>query len=311
MAIAVACITAAFVWAGHAPGAKITTDWSYIWFGARGVAHGQSPYTTVLDAIDAGLLPVPLFYPATATVLTVPLGLLPFRLSITLWSALGMGLLAFALSARTWWRLWALVSAPVLAAMFLGQWSLYLTAATALPWLGVFWVAKPSVGLAMFAGWPSRRAAIGCVVLLALSLLILPRWPGQWLDTLKGMPQYLSPLQRPGGFLLLLAWLRWRSPQARMLGTLAIVPHTTGIYEMVPLFLIPNNRTELAVLMAGTYLAQALSSIPPPVGGIIERDANFLTANWDIFYMLCYLPSLIMVLRRPHTAPGEEVQPRV
>lgn len=48
--------------------------------------------------------------------------------------------------------------------------------------------------------------------------LLLPHWPVDWLDALRGAPHYAPPVQRPGGFLLLLAFLRWRQPEARMLG---------------------------------------------------------------------------------------------
>ncbi len=292
------CVTA-LVWVGQAPPEAIATDWLNIWVGARAMVHGQSPYGAALEAFHQGRLVAPLYYPATATAVTAPLGLLSPRLSGALWSGCGVALLTYAVTRRAWWGLAVLVSAPVLGAVLLGQWSPWLTAAAALPSLGFIWAAKPNVGLAMFAGWPSRRAAIGAVLLLLVSLAIAPTWPREWLATISAAPQYLAPVFRPGGVLLLLAWIRWREPEARMLGALALLPHTTNLYEMVPLFLIPRHPIELGLLMTGTYVAQILTHVPEHVAGARpDAAAAFLTANWPVYLACCYIPSLIVILRR-------------
>jgi hypothetical protein len=222
-----------------------------------------------------------------------------------LWSGAGVALLAYVFTRRGWWGLAALASAPVIGAVLLGQWSPWLTAAAALPSLGFLWAAKPNLGLAMFAGWPSRRAAIGAVLLVFISLLMLPTWPREWLSTIDGAPHYVAPVLRPGGLLLLLAWIRWREPEARMLGSLAMLPHTTNLYEMVPLFLIPRRPLELGILMTGTYVAQMLTHVPASVSGSRpEAAAAFLTVNWPLYLVCCYIPSLIIVLRRSEPVSG-------
>jgi hypothetical protein len=288
------------MWVGQEPPAPIATDWLNIWVGARAMIHGQSPYHAALEEFHAGRLVAPLYYPATATALTGPLALLSPRLSGALWSGCGLALLAYALTRRGWWGLAALASAPVIGAVLLGQWSPWLTAAAALPSLAFIWAAKPNIGLAMFVGWPSRRAAIGAVLLLLVSLAMAPTWPREWLATIGAAPQYVAPVFRPGGVLLLLAWMRWREPEARLLGTLAVLPHTTNLYEMVPLFLIPQRAVELGVLMTGTYLAHMLTQVPASVGGgRPEAAAAFLETNWPVYLACCYIPSLIMLLRRP------------
>jgi hypothetical protein len=300
------CVTA-LVWVGQAPPGSIATDWLNIWVGAHAMIHGQSPYRAAEEAFQAGRLVAPLYYPATATALTAPLGLLSPRLSGALWSGSGLALLAFVLTRRGWWGLAALASVPVVGAVLLGQWSPWLSAAAGLPALTLVWVAKPNIGLAMFAGWPSRRAVIGAALLVLVSVAVAPTWPREWLSTVSEAPQYLSPLFRPGGILLLFAWLRWRLPEARMLGALSIVPHTTNLYEMVPLFLIPRRPVELGVLVIGTYVAQMLTHVPASVGGgRPEAAAAFLAANWPVYLACCYLPSLIMVLRRSSPRPIPE-----
>jgi hypothetical protein len=306
-AAAAGVLMAAVIWVGQAPPAPLATDWLNIWVGARAMIQGQSPYSAALEAFHSGYLVAPLYYPATATTVTAPLGLLSPRASGALWSGAGFGLLSYVLTRHGWWGLASLVSAPVLGAALLGQWSPWLTAAAAMPSLAFMWACKPNIGLAMFAGWPSRRAAIGAAVLVLVSLALAPGWPSEWFSTIGAAPQYLAPVFRPGGILLLLAWVRWREPEARMLGALAVLPHTTNLYEMVPLFLIPRRAVELGVLMAGTYLAHMLTHVPASVvGGRPEAAAAFLAANWPVYLVCCYLPSLIMVLRRSATAHPEQ-----
>jgi hypothetical protein len=191
------------------------------------------------------------------------------------------------------WRRWILVSAPALEAVLIGQWSPWLTAAVGLPWLGVVWAAKPTIGLPLFAGWPSRWAFAAGLALLVLSLILLPHWPADWLAALGDTPHYKSPVQRVGGALLLLAFLRWRRPEARMLGLLALMPHTTGVYEQLPLLLIPQTGRAFAVLLGLSYLAAGLVYTRDTFGPSV---AGTLDAQWPYFLVLVYLPALVMVL---------------
>jgi hypothetical protein len=191
------------------------------------------------------------------------------------------------------WRRWIVVSAPALEAVLIGQWSPWLTAAVGLPWLGVVWAAKPTIGVTLFAGWPSRKALAGGLALLILSLILLPHWPADWLTAVRATPHYQAPVQRIAGALLLLAFLRWRRPEARMLGLLALVPHTTGVYEQLPLLLIPRTGRAFAVLLGLSWLAAVLvytqNTFGPSVAGTLD-------AQWPYFLVLVYLPALAMVL---------------
>jgi len=305
-AVAIGLVVAFLVWVGEAPPSPPRTDWDYFWVAARALVHGQDPYGGVAAEVAAGRLDVPLYYPATAPLILAPLGALSRRLAFALWAGGGIGLLAFALAKQGMWRLWGLLSAPVLVATFQGQWSTWLTAGAVLPWLGFVWAAKPSIGLALFAGWPSRSAAIGGALVVLLSLIVVPGWVGEWLNVIRGTPHYLAPILRPGGFLLLLAFLRWRRPEARMLGALALIPHTTNPYDMVPLLLIPQSRLELAAFMGLGYIAQALIKAParvPPYDPL-DLPVRWLAMNWMTFLLLVYLPCLLMVLRRPQGKPA-------
>src|SRR6185369_10877575 len=213
-ALLVGALVAHIVWVGHAP-PSASTDFAAVGAGARALFHGQNPYHAVDSLVAAHRLDYPLYYPATATTMLLPVAWLTQRGMLAAFTGLGMACLAYSL---TGYRRWMLLSAPIVHAVLLGQWSPWLVAAVGMPWLGFVWTAKPTVGLALFAGWPSRKAAIGGALLLALSLILVPHWPLDWLASVRGAPQYLPPIARPFGFLLLLGFLRWRQPEGRMLG---------------------------------------------------------------------------------------------
>lgn len=265
-------------------------DFDYLWMAGRALSKGNDPYSAIHDAIRQGILRWPFYYPATAAVLMAPLGALPHQFAAALFTSLGMGLLAWSVQG---WRRWIVLSAPAVEAVLIGQWSPWLTAAAGIPWLGFVWAAKPSVGLALFAGWPSRRALVGGILITALSLILLPHWPAEWLNEVRGTLHYKAPVQRPGGFLLLLAWLAWRRPEGRLLGTLALVPHTTSVYELLPLLLIPQTRRSFTSLSALTYLATAIVYLRYPFGGSISGT---LDARWPYFLVLVWIPALCTVL---------------
>jgi len=294
----VGVFTFAIVWVGREDPMPRARDFDYLWVASRAVWQGDDPYAAVQDAVKQGALEYPFYYPATAPVFLAPFGALPFRLGVSLFTALGMALLAWSVQG---WRRWILVSPPAIQAVLYGQWSPWLTAAVGLPWLGLVWAAKPNIGLTLFSGWPSRLALFGGLGLLALSLALLPHWPADWLTAIRDTPHYKAPVQRFGGALLLLAFLRWRRPEARMLGVLALVPHTTGVYEHLPLLLIPQTKKTFAMLVGLSYVATLLAYRGVPY----ETVAKMLDAQWPYFLVLVYLPALYLVLRAPEGGSAE------
>ena len=292
----VGVLTFAFVWIGQAP-PGFFTDFDYFWIAGHAVWHGLDPYAATREAIERGTHHVPFYYPGTAAVFMAPFGALSRHLALALFTALGMGLLAASVKG---WRRWIVLSAPALQAIMLGQWSPWLTAAVGLPWLGFVWAGKPSIGLALFVGWPSRLALAGGLAIFLLSLILMPRWPAVWLQALQDAPHYTAPVQRFGGPFLLLAFLRWRRPEARLLGLMALMPHTTGIYEQLPLLLIPQTKRTFAVLMGLTWLAAVLVYTMvsyDPSTTVPLRVQRGLTLQWPYFLALVWLPALYMVLR--------------
>jgi hypothetical protein len=303
--ITVGILTFGFVWTGR-PG--FHTDFDTIYAGGLAVSRGLDPYAYVQSEIAAGRLYSPYYYPATAAVLTAPLGLMSRQLAAALFTALGMTLLAFSVSG---WRQWILVSPPAIQAVIFGQWSPWLTAAIGLPWLGFVWAAKPNMGAALFASGMGtnyeitklRNIVIGGLPLIVLSLLLMPGWPVDWLEAVQVAPQYRSPVMRAGGFLLLLAFLKWREPEARLLGLLATIPHTTTFYEQIPLLLIPKTKRAFGWLMASFWLVAVWGRFLMDVSDFPTTEAlkaqAILDRQWPYFLVFVYLPCLWIVLRQP------------
>jgi hypothetical protein len=137
---------------------------------------------------------------------------------------------------------------------------------------------------------------MGALLLTALSFLLIPGWVRPFLQASFTMPHTTPPVLRPGGFLLLLSFLRWRRPEARMLGVLALVPQTTLLYEMVPLLLIPQTWREMLAICGLSLVAGAFMLRTDPSHHL---TSSILTL-WPAFLLLAYLPCLFLVLRRPN-----------
>jgi hypothetical protein len=267
-----------------------TSDFEPVWVGARAVLDGADPYALVRTTGTR----YPLYYPFPAILVNLPLGFLPFPLARAFWAALGAAVFVIAALRYRRGLLPALLSASFLNAVIQGQWSPLLTAAAVLPALSWIWIAKPSVGLAFFVGYPNRRAVLGGVLLVCAAFIVLPTWPLRWLEALRET-NHVAPIVRPGGFLLLLSLIRWRVPEGRLLAALACVPQTIGLYEALPLFLIPKNRWHGYVLAALSYVAAFIQALAVPRLPDTAWEA-MNAARWPYIFGLLYLPALVMLL---------------
>ena len=79
-----------------------------------------------------------------------------------------------------------------------------------------------------------------------------------------------------------------------MLGVLALIPHTTSVYELLPLFLVPQTKRSFALLLGLSYLATAIVYIRFPFR---ESVSATLDARWPYFLVLVWLPALVMALK--------------
>jgi hypothetical protein len=290
--LGIGVVAASITWVGQPPG----SDWNEIWYTSGGLLRSEDPYA-VGDSLHGAGWRYPLIYPGTAVVLAAPLAALPLRAAQSVWNGLGSAGVAWVLTAQGLWGLMALGSAAFLYAFFVVQWSPLLVAGLAAPWLGFVWAAKPTIGAALFVGWPSKQALIGGVLLVLVSLAVIPNWPVKMWAGLGSAPHLIPIVARPGGVLLLLALLRWRQPAARMLAVLAVVPQTTTAYEMLPLFLIPRTPREMALLTLLSQVAFKLATTLQP-GDLHQRLAETIARQWPFWMGLVYFPALVMVLRR-------------
>src|SRR6476469_6767952 len=162
VAIAVGTISAVLTWSQRPP--ELRSDLDEIVYSSRALLQGRNPYV-LGDSLYRSGWEYPLIYPATAVLVTIPLVPLPLRLARSVWNGLGAAGLAWVLTSLGWWGLIALAGAPFLQAYSYVQWSPMLVAGLAAPWCGFIWSAKPTIGAAIFAGWPSRWALITAVTL--------------------------------------------------------------------------------------------------------------------------------------------------
>jgi hypothetical protein len=294
-AVATAATAALFTWIFWSTPRSIQSDLAPVWAGAGALVHGHDPYASVGPgrAFDTTF---PLMYPMTAVLTMTPFAVASMHWADTIFVAIGFGLFAWAMTkdGRLSPALVALVSLPALMALQTAQWSLLLTAAALLPAAGFLLVAKPTIGMALFAAYPRWRTALGCALLLAVSFAISPGWVAEWRAGFVTVPHIVAPITRWGGPLLLLALTKWKRSDARLLLGLACVPHTTALYETIPLFLIAETWLQAWALWAlaiVVYVGQWATGPYPSVSAHWSAGQQWIVA-------VMYLPCLAAVLTR-------------
>ncbi|HET8624043.1 MAG TPA: hypothetical protein VFM14_10810 [Gemmatimonadales bacterium] len=269
------------------------SDFDAIWVGARALRGGGDPYA----AIQSPPWPWDLQYPLPAILVATPFSFLPLPLARAAFMGVGIALLAFGLTRRAWWPLTALAGGQVFFALHSVQWTPLFTAAVLLPALRLLWSIKPTSGAPLVVAYPDRRVLYGALVLYGLAFALHPAWTDGWLAAAGAAPHRPAVL-RPGGFLLLLALLRWRLPEARQLAVLACVPLSPHLYEAVPLMLAARTRRELlALALCGTLGLAAGAFTPPHVG------PDHGPIPWYVVFFAAYLPALLVVLRHRNVRP--------
>jgi len=282
------------------PRPRQASDFMQVWAGARTFVGGGNPYTVVgpgrqYEFAFQGL------YPFTAMVAALPLSRLPIRIADPLFVAIGTAFLAIVLTRRTVDnpQLLAFVSLPFWFFLQTSQWSPLLTGAALVPAAGWLLACKPNIGLALFAAFPSWRGLLGMASLGLLSVLLWPHWIFEWVRLLPTAAHVIAPVRLIAGPLILLALLKWRRAEARLLVALGCIPHTTAPYEALPLFLVVQHWEEGIAIWALSFVAfAAQKSFTYPS---YEADVQAF-GQWTVWCM--YLPCTLMVLRRPNVWTG-------
>jgi hypothetical protein len=271
------------------------SDFDLLYDAAARLVRGENPYPLAMQRFP---------YPLPAVLLAVPFTAIPLGLARPIFDVLVGWAFVYAL-----WRycgsyaLLAVVSGAYLFAMAKGQTTPLMVAASLVPALGFLLAVRPNTSAALWIARPSWRALLGVSVFLVLSLVILPSWPWDWWTALPlDKTQLVPPILRPFGFVLLLAALRWRSLEGRLILAIAFIPQTTLPYELVSLALIPSNLLEMAIYAAGSWIAVAAADRLHVSLGMAEWTAT----GWPVTLCAVYLPMLYLVLRRHRSGRGVE-----
>ena len=281
----------------HYSQVNVQSDVDQLWAGTRALWRGQDPYSVPLSRIG-----YPLFYPVTGLLLVSPIAWLPLELFRAVFFGIGAGICVYVLTSRSWWTLTLCTSAAFYYAAQAPQWSPLLTGAALLPWGGFALISKPSLGLVLLLAYPSRTRLLAAGGLTALSFAVRPNWFGSWLQATQTAP-HAPLLLVPGGALLLLALLRWRKPEARLIAGLACVPGTGLPYEWVPLWLVGRTSRDYLALALLTDLAFIPILTGPPAWLSVGTYRTWLPV---LVLALVYLPSLWMVLRPVERGSDDE-----
>jgi hypothetical protein len=273
------------------------SDFDFLYNAAARLIAGENPYSPATQWFP---------YPLPAVFLAIPFTPIPLGLARPIFDVLVGWAFVYALwRHRGSYALLAVVSGAYVFAMASGQTTPLMVAAALVPALGFLLAVRPNTSASLWIGWPSLRALLGASLFLVLSLVILPSWPWDWwmawpLDVTPLAP----PLVRPFGFVLLLAALRWRSPEGRLILAIALIPQSTLPYELVALALIPANRLEMWIYVAGSWIAVAAAE------GLHLTDsmAEWTATGWPVTLCAVYLPMLYLVLRRQG---GRKSGPRI
>jgi hypothetical protein len=264
------------------------TDFDVLYHAAARLLRGENPYPMATQWSP---------YPLPAVLLAVPFTAIPLGLARPIFDILVGWAFAYALwRYRGTFALLAVLSGGYLIAMWNGHTTPLMVAAGLIPALGFLLAVRPSTSAALWIARPSRIALLGASAFLLLSLLVLPSWPQDWWMALQqDSRELMPPVLRPFGFVLLLAALRWRLPEGRLLLAIAFIPQTTLPHELVSLALIPAALLEMVIYVTGSWLAVVVAERIHLSGSIAEWAA----AGWPATLGVVYLPMLYLVLRRP------------
>jgi hypothetical protein len=104
---------------------------------------------------------------------------------------------------------------------------------------------------------------------------------------------------RPLGFLLLLALLRWRRPEARWLLALSVMPLPPSFYDQLLLAAVCLTARESLIFAVSTVVLFFYVGFNTPQPDYLSWGR--LVGNGTVW--ICYFPALAMVLRRPNDGP--------
>jgi hypothetical protein len=270
--------------------ARVPSDFEFWGRAARVLLHGGDPYLLV-ENTSGWPLPDRLFYPMPALLVTIPVAWMPLPLAAGVMLGLASGVLAWALSRDGFGRLWLFATPSFVMALKVGQWSPVLTVAALVPALGWLAAVKPTLGLGALFYRLDWRAFAGAALLAVASIAILPAWPREWLANLHHVASHPPPIATPLGVALILAAIRWRTPEGRLLLAMACVPQLMFFADQLPVYLVARTRAQMAALALCGTIAWLAWFIQLETGDLyVMKAAPYVMLG-------VYAPALLLVLR--------------
>ena len=280
------------------------SDFSTVWYGSSLIAKGLDPYSMVGPhrIID---LPSPVFYPAPALVAVLPLTVFSVEHAGVVFVFISAALLAFGVTRESWYLLPLFPSVPFLTSARLGQWSMLMTAALYIPTIAALAICKPQASIPVVAASTKTKtwlaAALGGGVLIALSFILLPGWPVEWMKVLHSAEYFRAPILTIVGAPVAAVLLRWRNPEAWLIFTAACLPQTWYPYNAL-----------ILLVVAATYREACMLSLISSAGWLVTyaffagewRSAETQLVMQHALILFGYFPAAFLVLRRPGSGPS-------
>ena len=141
------------------------------------------------------------------------------------------------------------------------------------------------------------------LLLAGVAFALQPGWLSSWRVALRGAGHVRVPLLTMGGPLFLLALLKWRRFDARVLLACVCVPHTPVVYDVVPMALVARTSRESMAFSLLTYVALFVQDRYVP--GRAPADAATFAAR--VLNFAIYLPALAVILTRPNVSEDGEI----
>lgn len=247
---------------------------------AKGLLRHENPYDTPLEQ-----------YPLTAGLFALPFVRFQPEAAAGLFYGISSAALAFGVTRYSYRGLLIFLAYPYWAGLLTVQWSVMIAASAFFPLLLPVTMAKPQIGLPVFLTHASRRGIVACLVVLALSLAILPKWPMLWMAQTSHYEHFVPLAILPGPLLLLALW-RYRDRDAIFLLLAACMPQR-WFFDSFILWLIPKSRREIVWTV---FLSWGCG-----VWRWYHAPHSFAeVGRWTV--IVIYLPMLAVVLFRSHEA---------
>jgi hypothetical protein len=286
-----------------APGHVQASDFTQIWLAAHAVVERREPYSAVLawEQARGYVNQLGLYYPLPAAILGLPFVPLRPEVAGPAFVAASFALGAYAVTRERWFPLAAFAGPAAFRTVQDAQLGGVLLAAMWLPRAcGWTVVMKPTVGLAGWLWRPSWAAFIGGAAVVAGSLAVDPTWPGHWYATVRGSPYAVVAVTRAWfAPILLLALLRWRTREGRLLLALACVPHSMFWCDEMLLGAIPRTlRQAYLSTVAGWIAFLAFIAVDSRAS---PNEPLQLGAGFPWLIAGVYVPALVSVLSSPNS----------